>query len=70
LLAPGVDPRPPQHSNLEVLFGDHDARPHPAEELVFRDEQAVGLQQDHKEIEGARAKLDRNTVGEQLPPAQ
>ena len=28
------------------------------------------LQQDQEEIEGARAELDRNTVGEQLPPAQ
>ena len=52
---------------LEVLFRHHDAWPHPAEELFFCDEQAVGLPQDQKEIEGARAEYDRNTVGEQLP---
>jgi len=56
--------------NLEVLFRHNNARPHPAEQLSFRDELAVGLQQDQKEVEGASAKLDRNTVGEQPPPAQ
>jgi hypothetical protein len=45
-------------------------RPHPAEELFFCEEQAVGFQQDQKEIEGARADYDRNTVGQQLAPAQ
>jgi hypothetical protein len=55
---------------LEVLFRHHDAPPHPAEELFFCDEQAIGLQQDQKEIEGARAEYDRNTVSEQLPLAQ
>ena len=45
-------------------------RPHPAEELFFCEEQAVGFQQDQKEIEDARADYDRNTVGQQLPPAQ
>src|SRR4029077_11898670 len=45
-------------------------RPHPAEEVFFCEEQAVGFQQDQKEIEGARADYDRNTVGQQLPPAQ
>jgi hypothetical protein len=56
--------------NLEVLFRHHDLRPHPADELLFGQEQAVGLQEGQKEIEGARAELDRNTVGEQLPLAQ
>ena len=45
-------------------------RPHPAEEVFFCEEQAVGFQQDQKEIEDARADYDRNTVGQQLPPAQ
>ena len=31
---------------------------------------AVGLQQGQQEIEGARAELDRNAVGKQLPPSQ
>jgi hypothetical protein len=31
---------------------------------------AVRLQKDQKEIEGARAEVDLNTVGEQLPLAQ
>src|SRR6516165_1484666 len=56
--------------NLEVLFRYYDARPHPVEKLLFCDERAVGLQQDQKEVEGARAELDRNTVGEQPPSAQ
>ena len=55
---------------LEVLFRHDDARPHPADELLFRDERAVGLQKDQEEIEGARAEFDRNAVGEQLPPSQ
>jgi hypothetical protein len=55
---------------LKVLFRHHDARPYTAEELFLCDEQAIGLQQDQKEIEGARAEYDRNTVREQLPPAQ
>ena len=55
---------------FEVFFGYHDARPHPAHELLFSDERAVGLQQDQQEIEGARAELDWNAVGEQLSPAQ
>jgi hypothetical protein len=50
--------------NLEVLFRDHEARPHSAEELLFGQEQAVGLQEDRKEIECARAEFDWNTVGE------
>jgi hypothetical protein len=56
--------------NFEVLFRYYDARPHPVEKLLFCDERAVGLQQDQKEVEGARAELDRNTVSEQPPPAQ
>jgi hypothetical protein len=46
--------------NLEVLFRYYDARPHPVEKLLFCDERAVGLQQDQKEVEGARAELDRS----------
>ena len=34
------------HVKLEVLFDDHNARPHPADELFFGDEQAVGFQKD------------------------
>jgi hypothetical protein len=56
--------------NLEVLFRHYDIRPHPTDELLFGEEQPVGLQESHKEIERARAELDRNTVGEQLPLAQ
>jgi hypothetical protein len=55
---------------FEVFFGYHDARPHPAEELFFRDERAIGFQKDHKDIEGARAELDWNVFSEQLPPSQ
>ena len=56
--------------NLQVLFRYYDARPHPVEKLLFCDERAVRLQQGQKEVEGASANLDRNTVGEQPPPAQ
>ena len=56
--------------NLQVLFRYYDARPHPVEKLLLCDERAVGLQQGQKEAEGASAKLDRNTVGEQPPLAQ
>jgi len=35
---------------LEVLFRHHNARPHAVEELFFCNQQAVGLQQDQKEI--------------------
>jgi hypothetical protein len=54
----------------DVLFRHEDARPHPAHELLVSDERAVGLQQDQQEIEGARAELNWNAVGEQLSPAQ
>jgi len=50
---------------FEVFFGHHDVRPHPAHELLFSDERAVGLQQGQQEVEGAGAELDRNAVGEQ-----
>jgi hypothetical protein len=56
--------------NLQVLFRYYDARPHPVEKLLLCDERAVGLQQDQKEVEGAGAELDRNTVNEQLPLAK
>ena len=56
--------------NLYVFFGHHDARPHPAEELFFRDERAIGIEEDQKDIEGARAELDWNAVGEQLSASQ
>jgi hypothetical protein len=55
---------------FEVLFRYHDARPHSADELFFRDERAIGFQKDHKDFEGARAQLDWDAVGEQLPPSQ
>jgi hypothetical protein len=55
---------------LQVLCRYYDARPHPADELFFRDERALCFQKDHEEIEGARAEFDRNTIGEQLPPSQ
>ena len=55
---------------LQVLCRYYDARPHPADELFFRDERAICFQKDHEEIEGARAEFDRNTIGEQLPPSQ
>lgn len=56
-------------------------RPYAAENLEFggfyasscesraSDERAVGVQQGQQEIEGARAELDGNAVGEQLSPA-
>jgi hypothetical protein len=61
-----------QHRDLklEITFRHDDARPDPAHELLFGDERAVGLQQDQQEIEGARAEIDGNALGEQLPAAQ
>jgi len=56
--------------NLEVLFRHNNVRPHPVEKLLFCDQPAVGLQQDQKEVKGPSAELDRNTLGEQPPPAQ
>jgi hypothetical protein len=56
--------------NLEVLLRHHDIRPYPTDELLLGEEQAVSLQEGQKQIEGARAELDWNTVGEQLPLAQ
>src|SRR5712691_12595769 len=56
--------------NLQVLFGNNDACPHTADELVLGDQRSVGLQQDQEEIEAARSQLDRRTVGEQLPLSQ
>lgn len=56
--------------DLQVLFGDNDARPHMAEEFVFGDQRSVGLQQDQEEIECARPQLYRHAVGDQLPLAQ
>jgi hypothetical protein len=44
----------PAHSSKPryvVLFRHHVTRPCPAEELLLRDEQAVGLQEDEKQIE-------------------
>jgi hypothetical protein len=55
---------------LYVLFRHDGARPHPAYELLFSDERAVGLQQGQQEIERTRAELDWNAIGEQLSPAQ
>jgi hypothetical protein len=56
--------------NLEVLLRHHDIRPHTVDELLLGEEQAVSLQEGQKQIEGAGAELDWNTVGEQLPLAQ
>ena len=56
--------------NPEIPFRHHNARPYSAEELLFCDKRAVCFQQGHKEIEGARAELELNTVGEQLPLPQ
>jgi hypothetical protein len=49
--------------NLEVLVRHNNVRPHPVEELLLRDERAVGLQQDQEEVERASTNLDRNTAG-------
>jgi hypothetical protein len=56
--------------NLEIPFRHHNARPYPAEELLLCDKRSVCFQEDHKKIEGARAELTPNTVGEQLPLPQ
>ena len=40
--------------NFEALFAYHNTRPHPVEKLLLCDERAVSLQQDQKEVEGAR----------------
>src|ERR1700740_3139437 len=45
--------------NFEVLVRHNNARPHPFEELLLRDERAVGLQQDQEEVESATTNLDR-----------
>jgi hypothetical protein len=50
--------------NLQILFRHYDARPHLVEQFVFRDQHSVSFQQSHQEVEGARAELNRNTVGE------
>jgi hypothetical protein len=55
---------------LDVFFDDDDAGPHPAEQLFFGDERAMGFQKDHEDVEGARAELHWNAIGEQLPLAQ
>jgi hypothetical protein len=55
---------------LQILCRYYDARPHPADELFFRDERAICFQQSQQEIESARAEFDRNAVGEQLPRSQ
>jgi hypothetical protein len=55
---------------FQVLFGDNDARPHMAHELVFRDQRSVGLQQDQEEIERARSHLYRHAISDQSPLAQ
>jgi hypothetical protein len=55
---------------LDVFFYDDEARPHPAEQLSFGDERAIGFQKHHENIEGARAELDRNPAGKQLPLTQ
>jgi hypothetical protein len=52
------------------LFRYHDDRPYSADELFSRDERAIGFHKDHKDIESARAQLDWNAVGEQLPSSQ
>jgi len=56
--------------NLQVLLRDNNAWPHPAQELVFGDQLAVGRQQDQEKIEGARPQLYWPAVGDQLPLAQ
>ncbi len=56
--------------NLEILLRHNNARPHASEKLFLCDERAVGLQQDQKEVEGASAQFDWNTVGKQPSPAK
>jgi hypothetical protein len=56
--------------NFEVPFRHNDAGPHPSDKLFLCDERAIRLKQDQKDVEGARAEFDWNTVGEQPPPAQ
>jgi hypothetical protein len=56
--------------DLEVLVRHSDAQPRASEKFLFCDERTVGLQQDQKDVQGPRAELNGNTVGEQPPPAQ
>ena len=55
--------------NLEAPFRHSTVRPHPSEKLFFCEEHAICLEQDQKEVEGARTEHDWNAVGEQPPPA-
>jgi hypothetical protein len=57
--------------NLEISRVDKNARPNKGQEFVLCDKRSVGLDEDHQDIDGARAKFDRYTIGEQLPaPSQ
>ncbi len=53
--------------NLEISRIHKNARPNNGEELVLCDKRPVGVDENHQEIEGASAKFDRYTIGEQLP---
>ena len=53
--------------NHQVVLFDHRIRPNAAQDLVFGDEAAACLGEDHEHIEGAAAKLDRDPIGAELP---
>src|SRR6516164_4060750 len=48
--------------NLEAPFRHSTVRPHPSEKLFFCEEHAICLEQDQKEVEGARTEHDWNAV--------
>jgi hypothetical protein len=62
--------RPAQDNLPDSSIRHHDAGPHPLRSSSFPTNKRVRLQEDQKESKGARAELDRDPVGEQLPWAQ
>jgi len=52
--------------DLQILFRDNDAWPHPPQKFVFAHQRPVGFQQSEEEIERSGAQLYRRTLGNQL----
>jgi hypothetical protein len=57
----------PENLNLEIGLVDKYAWPDESQEFLLRDEQTIGFEKDHQQVEGACAKFDRHAVSEQLP---
>jgi hypothetical protein len=52
--------------NLEISHIHKSVRPNERQEFVLCHKRPVGIDEDHQEIDGASAKFDRRTIGEQL----